>query len=170
MQFASKCRAGELLPGSRAAPLGDKSMLGLKTRRTCDTNQAGFFFSVLFRTMAAPGLYFVTSPILAIIGLFLFAAFMVYLVVPVAALAGLYFKRDKKKRDKLKIQAREAFDELPEERRHGLVWTDLQERQWPGTWAQHIPAESARVSKDFAFAVACVGPFCRFACCMAGAM
>ncbi|CAE7817681.1 Scube1 [Symbiodinium microadriaticum] len=100
VQFASKCRAGELLPGSRAA------------------------------TMAAPGIYFVTSPILAIIGLFLFAAFMVYLVVPIAALAGLYFndfQRDKKKRDKLKIQAREAFDALAEEHRHGLVWTDLQD-------------------------------------------
>ena len=106
-------------------------------------NQADHFFVLLFRTMAAPGIYFVTSPILAIIGLFLFAAFMVYLVVPIAAWAGLYFndfQRDKKKRDKLKIQAREAFDALAEEHRHGLVWTDLQE--WlqcsQGTWDAFI--------------------------------
>ena len=82
------------------------------------------------RTMVAPGIYFVSSPIIAIIALFMFSAFMVYVVTPAAGWVGLFFNdaaRDKKKRAGLKKKAVDVLvDVLPEK---GLTWRDVEDRQ-----------------------------------------
>ena len=81
--------------------------------------------------MIAPGLYFISSPIIAIIALFMFSAFMVYVVVPVAALAGIYFNdsaREQKKRTGLKKKAKEVLEATLIQQ--GLTLDDLEDACW----------------------------------------
>ena len=141
VQFAAKCHAGDLVPGSRTATLGrfwrviaiSFEMPGCHRPvemllDQCD-RQYGAKLPSTLRTMVAPAIYFVTSPVIAIIGLFMFSAFMVYVVVPVAAIGGLYFNdaaKEQKQRNGLKKKCQEVLVEnLPE---WGVSWDDIEDR------------------------------------------
>ena len=79
----------------------------------------------------APGIYYISSPLLAMIGVLLVCSVMVYVVVPLAAMAGIYFNnaaKAKQKREKAIKVLRKAMEPLLSN--VGLSWKDVQDWQF----------------------------------------
>ena len=87
----------------------------------------------LLRKMVAPGIYYISSPLLAMIGVLLVCSVMVYVVVPVFAMAGIYFNnaaKAKQKKKKIIKALKKALEPLLPDA--GLSWTDVQDMKlWP---------------------------------------
>ena len=82
----------------------------------------------LLRKMVAPGIYYISSPLLAMIGVLLVCSVMVYVVVPVFATAGIYFNnaaKAKQKKKKIIKALKKALEPLLPDA--GLSWTDVQD-------------------------------------------
>ena len=78
--------------------------------------------------MVAPGIYYLCSPLLSMLGVLLVCAVMVYLVVPLGGMAGVLFNpqaKAKVKREKLKKELRKVLE--PHLPAVGLEWGDLQD-------------------------------------------
>ncbi|CAL1160422.1 unnamed protein product [Cladocopium goreaui] len=100
VEFSAQCHAEELLPGDKLAK------------------------------MVAPGIYYISSPLLAMIGVLLVCSVMVYVVVPVFATAGIYFNnaaKAKQKKKKIIKALKKALEPLLPDA--GLSWTDVQESE-----------------------------------------
>ena len=84
--------------------------------------------SAWLRKMVAPGIYYISSPLLAMIGVLLVCAVMVYVVVPLFAMAGIYFNnaaKAKQKKEKIIKALKKALEPLLPDA--GLSWTDVQD-------------------------------------------
>ena len=78
--------------------------------------------------MAAPGIYYIASPLLSMLGVLLVCALMVYVMVPLAAMAGIFFNpaaKAKVKREKLKKELKKVLE--PHLPGVGLEWSDLED-------------------------------------------
>ena len=89
--------------------------------------------NVFIRKVMAPALYYVCSPLIALLAVFFVCALVVYCVVPCGRAAGLHFnnvskEKNKKEKAMAKIQKVLIFHLA----KHGLTWQDIEDSKKEG--------------------------------------
>ena len=76
----------------------------------------------------APALYYVLSPVIALLGVFFVCALLVYCVVPCGRAAGIHFNNvSKEKNKKGKAMAKIKKSLIFHLAKHGLTWQDIED-------------------------------------------
>lgn len=81
----------------------------------------------------APALYYVCSPVIALLGVFFVCALLVYCVVPCGRAAGIHFNNvSKEKNKKEKAMAKIKKSLIFHLAKHGLKWQDIEDGEKEG--------------------------------------